>query len=175
MTYKIAYDISYEKVVDAEQAEGVLERLAAMYGPGGYRCVLHVASGSSDDPWLDAVMRVGIDFDLDRSFVSWLGERVEYGYQPDVDLLDRDLIFDDDPDGPPLEVPPAHTRVTAAMAMRVVREYVSTGRRPSCLPWLFDTAGAGSPDEATDGRRHLDSLAYRRPTTETGSGQASAA
>jgi hypothetical protein len=166
VTYKIAYDISYEKVADADQAEAVLDRLATMYGPSGHRCVAYIAPDSSDDPWLEAAMRVGVDLDLDRGFVSWLGDPVEYGYQTEVDPLDRGLTFDDDPDEPSLEMPPARTRVTATMARRAVREYLTTGHRPTCLPWLSDVAGPESDDGPTGGSGNSDSLASQHPVTE---------
>jgi hypothetical protein len=146
VTYKIAYDTSYEKVADAGQAEAVLAHIVTMYGPGGHPCIVHVAPGDSDDPWTDAVLRVGIDPDVERGFVSWRGERVEYGYEAEVGPLERGLSFDDDPDEPPVEIPPAHTRVSAAMVRHAVREYLITGARPTCVWWPFDATGTGAED-----------------------------
>lgn len=152
MTYKIAYDTSYEKVADAGQAEAVLDHIATVYGPDGHPCIAHIAPATSDDPWTDAVLRIGVDPAVDRGFVSWHGERAGYGYQPEIAPLDRALLFDDDPDQPPVELPPAHTRVTTAMLRRAVREYLITGDRPTCLWWPFDAAGSGADDQPGGGR-----------------------
>jgi hypothetical protein len=155
MTYKIAYDNSYEKVADVAQAEAVLDHIATLYGPGGHRCIVHVAPGDSDDPWTDAMLRVGVDPDVDRGFVSWHGGRAEYGYEPEIAPLTHELVFDDNPDEPPVEMLPAHTRVTAAIVRRAVREYVITGNRPTCVWWPFDTTDVGA-DEGPDGGRAID-------------------
>ena len=92
-------------------------------------------------------LRISIDTGAGRAAVSWQGSPgVESGVGPG-----EPLIVEDDPRLPPVTVPPERARVTPPTAIRAAREYVETGRRPTCLDWNPGRTAA-RPERAVEPR-----------------------
>jgi hypothetical protein len=69
----------------------------------------------------------------DRAFVRWLGGGGGYGYEPNLGPGPDGLRFDYG--GQPIYPEPHRLRVTPFLARQAVHEYVTTGKRPTCLQW----------------------------------------
>ncbi|GLY74873.1 Imm1 family immunity protein [Actinoallomurus iriomotensis] len=119
------------EVADAGTAESVIGEAADRLLTGGPRGVaIRFGKGEREQ----APLRIYIDTSAGRAAVSWQGSAgVESGVDPD-----EALVVEEHPKRPPVTIPPERARVTPATAIRAAREYVETGRRPTCLNWNAD-------------------------------------
>lgn len=116
------------EVADAGTAESVIGEATDRLLTGGPRGVaIRFGKGEPEQ----APLRIYIDTSAGRAAVSWQGSAgVESGVDPD-----EPLVVEEHPKRPPVTIPPERARVTPAAAIRAAREYVETGRRPTCLSW----------------------------------------
>jgi hypothetical protein len=123
------------EIADAGTAESVIGEAADRLLTKEVRGVaIRIGKGEREQ----SPLRIYIDTGAGRAAVSWQGSPgVESGVDPD-----EPLIVEDDPKLPPVTVPPERARVTPATAIRAAREYVETGRRPTCLDWNPDRTAA---------------------------------
>jgi hypothetical protein len=119
------------EVTDAGAAESVIGEAADRLLTDGPRGVaIRFGKGEREQ----APLRIYIDTSAGRAAVSWQGSAgVESGVEPD-----EPLIVEEHPKRPPVTIPPERARVTPATAIRAAREYIETGRRPTCLSWNAD-------------------------------------
>jgi hypothetical protein len=129
------------EIDDAGTAESVIGEASDRLFSGGVRGVaIRIGKGEREH----SPLRIYIDTRAGRAAVSWQGSPgVESGVDPD-----EPLVVEDDPKLPPVTVPPERARVTPATAIRAAREYVETGRRPTCLDWNPDRTAARPEREA---------------------------
>ncbi|WP_412544492.1 Imm1 family immunity protein [Longispora sp. K20-0274] len=93
-----------------------------IYGP--------LVSGlTSPDEWADRALEVHVDFDAGRAAVVWLPDGT-HGVEFDV-VGPIVAGLGDEPE----EIPAELARVSIDKAREVVREYVSTGAKPTCVEW----------------------------------------
>jgi immunity protein Imm1 of predicted polymorphic toxin system len=116
------------EIEDAGTAESFIGEAADRIFTDGPRGVaIRFGKGEPEQ----APLRVYIDRSANRAAVSWQGSPgVESGVDPD-----KALVVEEHPKRPPVTIPPERARVTPATAIRAAREYVETGRRPTCLDW----------------------------------------
>ena len=161
-TFMAWWGTSSREVPDAGTAESVIGEAADRFFSDGPRGVaIRIGGGEREQ----APLRVYIDTAAGRAAVSWQGSPwIESGVEPD-----QPLIVEDDPKRPPVTVPAERARVRPATAIRAAREYVETGRRPTCLNWNAGPAtttsapGAGPRDERAEGPNRRPSQ-ERRPS-----------
>ena len=134
------------EIADAGTAESVIGEAADRLLTKEVRGVaIRIGKGEREQ----SPLRIYIDTGAGRAAVSWQGSPgVESGVDPD-----EPLVVEDDPRLPPVTVPPERARVTPATAIRAAREYVETGRRPTCLDWNPDRTAA-RPERAVDRTNH---------------------
>jgi hypothetical protein len=132
------------EIADAGTAESVIGEAADRLLTKDVRGVaIRIGKGERER----SPLRIYIDTGAGRAAVSWQGSP---GVEPGVDP-DEPLVVEDDPKLPPVTVPPERARVTPATAIRAAREYVETGRRPTCLDWNPDRT-APRPERAVEPR-----------------------
>jgi hypothetical protein len=128
-----------------EELDALLDRVAAECGDNGLAHEVHVFNWGETGKFLGIMLGVGHP---ERSFVYFYDESVaEFGYQPEVAEYGQRVAFDQVVGSSPLYPPPALTRVTPAVARQAAGDYVTTGRRPTCLHWQPLTFWSGFTDE----------------------------
>lgn len=70
---------------------------------------------------------------VDRAFVRWIGDGGGYGYQPALEPGPVGIRFDYG--GQPVHPEPHELRVTPPLARQAVEQFITTGKRPTCLQW----------------------------------------
>ncbi len=132
-TFKAWWGTKSRDIDGPGTAESVVREAADRLFAGGVRGIaIRLGNGEREQ----APLRIAIDTAAGRAAVSWHGAPgIEFGVDPGPPL-----IVEDDPKQPPAMVPPERARVTPATAISAAREYVETGRRPTCLDWNADTA-----------------------------------
>ena len=132
-TYKAWWGWKHQDLDGASAAESAVRNASDRFFTHTIRGVaIRIGNGEREQ----APLRISIDTAAGRAAVSWHGSPgIESGIEPG-----DPLIVEDDPRQPPLVVPAERARVTPAAAIRAAREYVETGRRPTCLDWNADTA-----------------------------------
>jgi hypothetical protein len=132
-TYTAWWGNKSREILDEGAAESAVSEAANRILTGGARGIaIRIGDGELET----APLRIDIDTHAGRAAVSWHGSP---GVEPGIDP-DKPLLVGDDPEAPPVTVPAARARVSPGTAIAAAREYVSTGRRPTCLTW-----GEGSP------------------------------
>jgi hypothetical protein len=116
------------EVADAGTAESVIGEAAdRIFADGPRGVAIRFGKGEREQ----APLRVYVDTSAGRAAVSWQGAAgVESGVEPG-----EPLVVQEHPEQAPVTIPPERARVTPAAAIRAAREYVETGRRPTCLDW----------------------------------------
>lgn len=138
MTYQVSWDgPSAEEPGRGHQVDvdtvadlgGVLDRVAIQAAAENVPFAVQV-----HDPAASGSIMLGVGRP-ERSFVDWLvpDGRHEHGYQPDTTPPAEPIGFD--VYGGWHEHPTHKLRVTPNTARQAAREYVRTGRRPTCLRW----------------------------------------
>ena len=121
MTYTIEWSGSAAEVTTAEEADAILDRIAA--DPRTY--LTHVVP-ANDDSMMELVWG-----HPERAMVMYADENQGgWGFEPSLPSLTEDLNYDHG------SIEPERTRVTATAARQAVREYVTTGKRPTNLSWF---------------------------------------
>jgi hypothetical protein len=148
-TFMAWWGTKSREIPDAGTAESVISEAADRFFTATVRGIaIRLGDGEREQ----APLRIDIDASVGRAAVSWHGAPgVEHGVDPD-----RPLIVEDDPKQPPATIPADRARVTRWTAISAAREYIETGRRPTCLEWNSDPAGEDAqekPGEPGDGRR----------------------
>jgi Immunity protein Imm1 len=143
-TFMAWWGTKSREIADAGSAESAIGEAADRLFSGGVRGVaIRIGKGERER----SPLRIYIDTTAGRAAVSWQGSPgVESGVDPD-----EPLVVEDDPKLPPVTVPPERACVTPATAIRAAREYVETGRRPTCLDWNPDRTAA-RPERAVEPR-----------------------
>jgi hypothetical protein len=115
-----------------DELDALLDRATAERGDNGLPHEVWVFNWGTNDEFLGIRLGVGHP---ERSFVHFIdGSVTEFGYEPNLGY-GRRLVFNQVRDSSPLSHPPGLTRVTPTIARHAAREYVTTGRRPTCLHW----------------------------------------
>jgi hypothetical protein len=121
MTYTIEWSGSEAEVTTTEEADAVLNRIAAE--PRAY--LVHVIP-----PGNTSVLEV-VWGHPERAMVMYADdEQGGWGLEPSLPPLVHDLNYDHG------SIEPDRTRVSVAAARQAVREYITTGRQPTNLSWF---------------------------------------
>jgi hypothetical protein len=122
MSYTIGWSEGEATVATASEAVAVLDGIAA--DPRG-PFLVHVAPDDGGDSLIEMVFGRADRAMLTYTDAGFGGRAVD----PQVPMATEDLNYDYG------SVEPARTRLTAAQARRAIAEYVTTGRRPTCVMW----------------------------------------
>jgi hypothetical protein len=129
-TFRAWWGAKSRELADAGTAESVIGEAAdRIFSDGPRGVVIRIGDG----PHEEAPLRICVDKAAGRAAVFWRGSP---GAESDV-KPDEPLVVQDDPKGPPMTVPIERSRVTPGTAIRAAREYVETGKRPTCLDWTL--------------------------------------
>lgn len=119
------------EIADAGSAEGVIGEAAdRIFNDGPRGVAIRIGDGVREE----APLRIYLDTAAGRAAVSWQGSP---GIESDV-KPGEPLLVEESPKLPPVTIPADRARVRPATAIRAAREYVETGRRPTCLDWAAD-------------------------------------
>lgn len=133
-TFRAWWGTTSREIDDAGTAESVIREAADRLFSGGPR---GVAIRFGDHEQEQAPLRIYLDTSAGCAAVSWQGRPgIESGVEPGQPLI----VGGEDPRLPQVTIPPERARVRPATAIRAAREYVETGRRPTCLDWNIDHA-----------------------------------
>lgn len=139
-TYMAWWGEKKREVLDPGTAESAVSEAAYRLLTDGTRGIaIRLGDGEREQ----APLRIDIDTRAGRAAVSWHGAP---GIEPGIDAKDP-LLVRDDPKAPPATIPAERARVTPGAAIRAAREYVETGRRPTCLAWGVDPPKKDDEDD----------------------------
>jgi hypothetical protein len=123
-------DINRATAILSDPEEAVAEFTSGVftYVGGAGQTVTFAPEGGADE------LRIDIDTEADRAAVIWLPDG-SYGVElpPNKPITVYWYI-----DAVPVDVPAEYARVSTATATNVVRQYVATGERPTCVTWTLD-------------------------------------
>lgn len=113
---------------DPDEAAAEFTSGVSTYVGGAGQSVTFAPEGGADE------LRIDIHIDTDRAAVIWLPDG-SYGVElpPTKPITVYWYI-----DAPPVHVPAEYARVSTVTATNVVRQYVTTGERPTCVTWTLD-------------------------------------
>jgi hypothetical protein len=119
-------------VSTVEDADAALDHLAALAAADGRPRMLHIYKGTwhqgDDTPRTSMQIVWGHP---DRASLTWLADD-DAGRAQDANLTPWPEPIGHDQD----EIEPHHTRLTPATVREAVRQYVATGKRPTCTDWI---------------------------------------
>lgn len=134
-------EANVERVATVDEFDAVLDRIEGLRDPGGLPFKVDISAEAAEDAWPPQGMQVGLGHPR-RARLTWFGEPASGdGYEPDVPPGDGERI-DFSYGGIPTEENPAGVRVTPQTAREAAREYIRTGRRPTCVSWNTDTSAS---------------------------------
>lgn len=120
-------------VADAEAMDALLDELAATPEASKLPYMVGIEAGP------DGGLMIGVGHPT-RSFVTWIdnanpdGSGDQVGYEPGVPPLNTSIAVNFSGESSEYGTP-ERTRVTDEVARQAARQYVETGRRPTCVNW----------------------------------------
>ncbi|WP_412540167.1 Imm1 family immunity protein [Longispora sp. K20-0274] len=129
-------DPYFQKTVSTldELDEAMTEAIAAR-NEDGMPLLFTVTNPSELTPGGSVPVGLMIGVGVERAKVQWFGAGDGEGYSPDVPPWDGEPI-EFDFGGVPTEETRETVRVLPGMALEAAREFMRTGRRPTCLGWF---------------------------------------
>jgi hypothetical protein len=127
MTFTISWGIEDATVSTPAQAEAVLDHIAAT----GRRYLTHIAPDpdDGDGPLIQLVWG-----DPERAMLTYTDNNFAgRAIEPGMPLANQDLDYDHG------SIEPQRTRLSAMAARQAVAEFVTTGKRPTCVSWELET------------------------------------
>lgn len=127
MKYLVTWGADAEQEVGSPaELDDLLGRIRAQQA----RVVVGVYYRDSGGQWVGLDIGVGHP---ERSFVFFNQRGAGYGRETSLYMWGADIVFDDGGQGTGYH--PEETRVRAETALDAAREFVATGKRPTCVTW----------------------------------------
>jgi hypothetical protein len=137
----VKYDVWYgrhgrEPVSSVTELDAVLDVVQRQRGDGGAPYAVTIVPAVEDAEFDELPgLQIGIGND-ERAFVFFStadGHGTGYGFEPGTQEWSTILAWDYS--GQWTDYEPAKTRITPATAREAARQYIATGRRPTCVQW----------------------------------------
>lgn len=120
-----------EPVNNCDQSDEAVDALMTRYGPTGHR-VVGSFGPLSEDGSCEPVLDIAITSENPFAYLKWGDEvGIESGFDS---RPEQPQTFDDGIEAE-TQLPAAHMAVSRGRARRAVREYIETGRQPTCVEW----------------------------------------
>jgi hypothetical protein len=136
MTYRVVYDICESELPDAASAVKFLELQSTLIAVHGVRAAAFWF-GPTDG---DDALRLDVDYDNGRAALRWFPD---HSHAVEFDPVGPIVVMESS-DWEVVTIPADLARVSVETAHRAVTEYVTTGRRPTCVRWIPSALPVGA-------------------------------